>query len=336
VSCVFCEPLETSSFINFVYILTANVLRDMSQRINTSRFYYEWKGHIISDISAFRSITLSLRPNKPIIYLAGDSSFDNKYWVPSSGPAGEPLLVDVPEIYRAALDRPHPKPDIAFWLNHLLSDQATALNLAVEESTLRERDNDLLEHDKFIRDNIHAEDILIVSIGANDIALKPTFATIRHMLQLAWLTPRGSLQRGTAWSLSHFTNMFKDQVQAYVSRLVEKQKPRAVIVCMIYYPLEANASKQTSWADLPLKLLGYNRFPAQLQTAIMKMYELATKQVQIPGITVVPCALFETLNGKNKDDYTARVEPSAEGGRKIALQLKEIVDSLMREAEQQN
>ena len=301
----------------------------MSGKINTSRFYYEWKGHTISDVSAFRSTTLSLRPSQPIIYLAGDSSFDNKYWVPSSGPGGESLIVDVPEIYRAALDRPHPKPDIAFWLNHLLSDRATALNLAVEESTLRERDNDLLDHDKFIRDNIRAEDILIVSVGANDIALKPTFATMRHMLQLAWLTPRGSLERGTAWSLSHFTNMFKDHVQAYVSRLVEKHKPRAVIVCMIYYPLEANASKEKSWADLPLALLGYNRFPGQLQTAIKKMYELATKQIQITGTNVVPCALFEAMDGKSKGDYTARVEPSAEGGRKIALQLKEIINSLI-------
>ena len=311
-----------------------DVLHRMIQKINTSRFYHEWKGHTISDVTAFRSTTLSLRPSKPIIYLAGDSSLDNKYWVPSSGPAGEPLLVDVPEIYRTALDQPHPKPDVSFWLNHLLGNRATALNLAVEASMLRERDADLLDHDKFIRDNIRAEDVLVVSIGANDIAMKPTFATIRHMLQLAWLTPRGSLQRGTAWSLGHFTNMFKNQVQSYVSRLVEKHKPRAVIVCMIYYPLEANASKQESWADVPLKLLGYNRFPRQLQTAIMKMYELATKQIQIPGVNIVPCALFESLDGKMEGDYTARVEPSAEGGRKIALQLERIIDTLITAAEE--
>ena len=308
----------------------------MSKKISTSRFYFEWKGHVISDVSTFRSITLSLRQRKPIIYLAGDSSFDNKFWVPSSGPGGEPLPVKVPEIYHATLDQPYPKPDIAFWLNHFLSDRATTLNLAVEESTLRERDNDLLDHDKFIKDNIRAEDILIVSVGANDIALKPTFATMRHMLQLAWLTPRSSLERGTAWSLSHFTNMFKGQVEAYVSRLVEKQKPRAVIVCMIYYPLEADASKQKSWADFPLKLLGYNRFPGQLQAAIKQMYELATKHVQIEGVKVAPCALFEVMDGKNEEDYTARVEPSAEGGRKIALKLKEIVESLITAEGQQN
>jgi hypothetical protein len=98
---------------------------------------------------------------------------------------------------------------------------------------------------------------------------------------------------------------------------------------MIYYPLEASSSKQTSWADLPLKLMGYNRFPGQLQTAIRKMYELATKQIQIPGVHVVPCSLYESLDGKCEADYVARVEPSAEGGRKMALQLNEIINSII-------
>jgi hypothetical protein len=308
----------------------------MTGKINTSGFYSEWKGHTISDVSAFRSITQSVRPNKPLIYLAGDSSLDNKYWVTPTGPSGDPLPVDIPEIYHATLDQPHPKPDVAFWLNHFLHDRATALNLAVEESTLRDRETDLLDHDKFIRDNICAEDILVVSVGANDIALKPTFATARNMLQLAWLTRLGSLERGTAWSLAHFITMFKDHVQAYVSSLVEKQKPRAVIICMIYYPLEANASNQKSWADLPLKLLGYNRFPKRLQTAITKMYELATTKIQVAGTEVVPCPFFETLDGKNKDDYTARVEPSTEGGRKLALQLNGILDTLTTTTKQEN
>jgi hypothetical protein len=308
----------------------------MNKKINTTQFYFEFKGHTISDITTFHSTTLALRPTKPIIYLAGDSSLDNKYWIPSSGPGREPLPVDVPEIYRATLERPHPKPDVAFWLNHFLGEHATALNLAVEASLLRERDHDLLDQDRFIRDNIRTEDILIVSVGANDIAMKPTFATMRHMLQLAWLTPRGALQRGSAWCLNHFTNMFKAQVQSYVSRLVERHKPQAVIVCMIYYPLEAGASKQKSWADMPLKILGYNRFPGQLQTAIRKMYELATKQIYIPGVCVVPCALFESLDGKDEGDYVARVEPSTYGGRKMALQLKEMIDSLITAPEQQN
>ena len=128
--------------------------------------------------------------------------------------------------------------------------------------------------------------------------------------------------------------MFKDQIEAYVSKLVGKQKPRAVIICMIYYPLEGGVSKQSSWADSQLTLLGYDRFPSQLQTAISKMYELATKHIRIPGVKVVPCALFEAMDGKNEEDYTERVEPSVEGGRKIASQLMEIIESLIENSYQ--
>ena len=301
----------------------------MTQKINTSRFYFEWRGHTIPDIEAFHTITLSQRPGQPVIYLAGDSSFDNKHWVPSSGAGGEPLPVEVPSIYYSALQRPQPKPDVAFWLNHSLEDRATVLNCAVEASTLRERESDLLEHDEFIRDHIRAEDILIVSVGGNDIALKPTLATACQMLKLTWLTPRSSLQGGSAWGLGHFTNLFKNQVEAYISRLVEKQKPRAVVVCMIYYPLESGVSQQSSWADVQLKLLGYDRFPGQLQAAISKMYELATKKVQIPGVKVLPCALFKAMDGKSEEDYTDRVEPSVEGGRKIGSELMKIIEPLI-------
>jgi hypothetical protein len=297
----------------------------MSKKINASRFYGEWKGHPLADVATFRSAILSQRPTQPIIYLAGDSSLDNKAWVSGSS------SVDVPEIYQAVLDKPRPKPDVAFWLNHFLGSRATTLNLAVEESLLRERDHHLLEHDQFIRDNIRAEDILVVSVGANDIALRPNAATARNMFQLAWLTPRFAIEHGLAWPMGYFRKMFKDQVQHYISRMVDKRKPKAVVVCMIYYPLESGASNQSSWADASLKILGYGRNPGQLQTAIAKMYETATTQIEIPGTKIVPCALYECLDGKREEDYTARVEPSTEGGRKMALHLKTLLDPLLIE-----
>jgi hypothetical protein len=290
----------------------------MGGEIKTARFYQQWKGHPIDDLEAFLAAIQSKRQSKPIIYLAGDSSLDNKYWVPSSGRHGESLPVNVPEIYQHVLSRPEPKPDVAFWMNHFLGERGTALNLAVEESMLRDRDDSLLSHDEFIRDNICSQDILIVSVGANDIALRPSFCTIVHMLQLAWLTPRSSLERGTAWALPYFKRMFQTKVQTYVSRMIEKQKPRAVIVCMIYYPLEAKESKEKSWADLPLRLLGYNRNPGQLKAGIQAMYTLATKNIDIPGTKIIPCALFEVLDGTDAGHYVARVEPSSDGGCRMA------------------
>ncbi|KAF1992853.1 hypothetical protein P154DRAFT_528194 [Amniculicola lignicola CBS 123094] len=208
----------------------------------------------------------------------------------------------------------------------MLGDRATAINTSVEESMLRERDWELLPHDAFIRDNIREEDILIVSIGANDVALRPLASTVWHMLRLAWLTQLSSLQNGSAWSLSYFQHLLGTKVQDYLTKLTSKTKPRAIIVCMIYFPLE---SGQTSWADLQLKLLGYNSNPAQLQTAIKKIYDIATRQIKIEGTRVLPCSLYEVLDGKHKDDYTARVEPNENGGRKMAKKFVEMLEGII-------
>jgi hypothetical protein len=298
------------------------------RKINTSQFYLEWRGHPIEDLECFRAITLQHRPKKPLVYLAGDSSLDNKYWVPSSGPGGEHLTVQVPEIYKQTLERAKPKPDVAFWLNHVLGEKATCINTAIEETLLRERDEVLLPHDEFIRDNISKDDILIVSVGANDIALRPTTSTMRHMFQLAWLTRRSSITAGTASSLSHFAHLFHSCTESYIKRLTAKTKPRAVIVCMIYFPLEKQYG-QSSWADVQLKTLGYERDPSILQEAIRKMYEMGTCRIKVEGTEIIPCALFEVMDGSRASEYTARVEPSVEGGKKMAERFGELVDTIL-------
>lgn len=283
-------------------------------KINCSKFYFEWKGHPIDDLTNFRDTTLRHRPDKPIVYLAGDSSLDNKFWVNRENRDGS---IEIPQIYTDTLNKPDPKPDVAFWMNHLLGDRATCVNTAVEESMLRDRDEELLPHDEFIRDNICEKDALIVSVGANDVALKPNASTIWNMLQLAWLSSRVSLDNGTAKSLKCFKHMFGAQIENYIARLTSKTKPRVVIVCMIYFPLETGLG-QSSWADHQLKALGYNWYPGQLQAAIRAMYRQATVEIGIEGTEVVPCALHEVLDGKSVGDYTDRVEPNENGGRKMA------------------
>jgi hypothetical protein len=302
---------------------TSNPTHKPRRRINAAKFYFEYKGHPLDDLALFREITVAERPAKPIIYLAGDSSLDNKYWLNKTV---EELGVKVPSIYEKTLDKPRPKADVAFWLNHLMGERATCINTAVEESMIRERDSELLSHDEFIRDNIGKDDVLIVSVGSNDIAYKPLPWTIFHMLRLAWFTRRQSLEDGTAGSLSYFKELYGRKIQDYVTRMTAKTKPRAVIVCMIYYPDEEHTNK--SWSDTQLMLLGYNWFPQQLQAAIRAMYRIATTQIKVEGTEIVPCALHEVLDGKHTEDYTERVEPNHEGGRKMAVRFKELLTGL--------
>jgi hypothetical protein len=299
------------------------------RRINPSKFYVQYQGHPIEDLQKFHDIALQQRPEKPIIWLAGDSSLDNKYWVPGSGPGGDPLDVEVPEIYHHTLQRPTPKPDVAFWMNHALGDSATCINTAIEASMLRERDETLLPQDDLIRDRIGKEDVLIVSVGCNDIAMKPTFSTIWRMLALAWLTRRSSINQGTAWPLRYFAHLFGTQTEDYVKRLCSKTKPRAVIVCMIYFPLEAKYG-QRGWGDKALRFLGYSRDPGKLQAAIRMMYEMGTRNIKVEGTEVIPCKLYEVLDGSNKDDYIERVEPSVIGGRKMADMFRILIDGVLK------
>ena len=49
--------------------------------------------------------------------------------------------------------------------------------------------------------------------------------------------------------------------------------------------------------------------------------------IQIPGSEVIPIPLFHTLDGTRSEDYVARVEPSAIGGKKMAEYLLDVIHS---------
>uniref|UniRef100_A0A0G4F414 Uncharacterized protein n=1 Tax=Chromera velia CCMP2878 TaxID=1169474 RepID=A0A0G4F414_9ALVE len=229
-------------------------------------------------------------------------------------------------------------------------------NAAVEESTLSDRDENpaksparcglkeggLLYHDQFVRDRIAEGDYLVVSVGGNDIALRPSVGTMWNIALLMYLTsttyiienqssfwsPFNSGWGGWGWpiGLAHLIKMFRYQLAAYLTKLVEKKKPKAIFVCMIYFPDESPPPGKVSWADTALNQLSYNSHPEKVQSLIRAVYRLGVEQVEVEGTRIVPVPFFEVLDGKNTGDYEARVEPSVEGGRKLARQVwKEIV-----------
>ena len=93
---------------------------------------------------------------------------------------------------------------------------------------------------------------------------------------------------------------------------------------MIYYPDEANVP---SWANGALGALGYNSHPQKVQLLIRKMFEEATSRISIAGSEVIPIPLFVPLDGTRSEDYVARVEPSALGGRKMAEYLLDVINN---------
>lgn len=47
--------------------------------------------------------------------------------------------------------------------------------------------------------------------------------------------------------------------------------------------------------------------------------------IRISGSEVIPIPLFRTLDGTRSEDYIARVEPSASGGRKMAEYMLDVI-----------
>ena len=289
----------------------------MSQKVSAGRYYAEYHGHKVKDLERVHSNFRELNPEAPVAFLAGDSSLDNKHWFFDLGTSKynqleeESFTAVAVNGYEKFLDPPRMVCDVAYWMNRLCANRLGAeklfvINSAVEESRVASRKRDLMPQDKFIRDHITSKDMLFLSVGGNDIALAPTPATISNMASLICM-PSFLLKMGFTPGLSHFVNMFTKKIENLVARIVAKEKPAKIFICMIYYLDEKPGD---GWADNVLAMMGYNRNPAKLQYIISLIFEkMRAYNYNIPGSEVVIVPLFEALNGKNTDDYLQRVEP---------------------------
>lgn len=302
-------------------------------------FYDEYHGHLIQDLDKTLTYLRRLKGHgSSFIYLAGDSSLDNKFWFHNT--------CDASNGFQYFLDPPTSRMDISHWVNTLLETRGlganmACINCAVEESSVGSRAcGQLLQHDRFIRDHVTSNDVVVVSVGGNDIALKPAPCTILSIMALMCCTTNSCLEHsacghplpcddcccgygaglfsncsGCPPGYGYMLHLFGTRIQAYVDSLTSKTRPKKVLVCMIYYPDETSGG---SWADTTLAALGYNTNPAKLQILIRKVFNDATRNIKIPGCEVVAVPLFAALNPKDTRDYSQRVEPSATGGKKMA------------------
>ena len=113
---------------------------------------------------------LSLLPeDAQRIWLSGDSSLDNKHWFFSSTQPKATQMFDprftAPALngYEVALSSPaRMVQDVSYHLNALAAERPSArpvvtINTACEESSVADRDRDLLDQDAFLRDHLSAQ-----------------------------------------------------------------------------------------------------------------------------------------------------------------------------------
>lgn len=290
-----------------------------------------------------------------LIYLVGDSTMDNKHWLYTQPKLSASALdktaayaADACNGFERFLRPPRMVKDVAYWVNRAIEDDESSLrsarfaclNAAVEESTLSERlasgraacssaascasrqsGTDcqrlrLLPQDCFVQSRLRSDDVLVVSVGGNDIALRPGFCTVVSILcALAMASTFGTTRSGYALGLGHFVALFGRETAEYVEALVARKRPKLVVVCMLYH-LDQNPQAE-SWANWILKMLRYNTKPEILKGFIEYCFSNGTKHIAVEGCTVLPVPLFETLDGSRSEDYVARVEPSVSGGEKL-------------------
>ena len=89
--------------------------------------------------------------------------------------------------------------------------------------------------DCFIRDHLRPQDVVIISAGGNDIALRPSLRTIWNMLKLIHLNSLEDIERnpGRCWGMPYFEHYFLSKIVRYVAKLTSNVVPAAVVVCMI-------------------------------------------------------------------------------------------------------
>lgn len=306
-------------------------------------FYARFHGH---DPSVLRRVCEALRTGtsgrRALVWLVGDSSLDNKAWVRSAPP------VAACNGYERIMYPARSVPDVAYHVNAELVrgrlDTFACVNAAVEESTVEARARgSLLPQDEVVRDLIAPSDVLVVSVGGNDIALRPTPETaaalsvlLRAPLRSETCLLTSSLQPSVVEgfevypfeestevtaALMHFDTLFSDKVSDYVASLCGHAVPALVVVCMVYYPHALCGG----WADRALAQLGYNTCEGRerVQLLIRTFFARATCGIRAPhGALTSHLPLFTVLDASSgSSDYVARVEPSVGGGQKIALEI---------------
>lgn len=172
--------------------------------VPSEEFYKHFWGHKVKHLEQLLPV---LRESSDrIIWTAGDSSLDNKYWVQVTGAAIENGY------HKVLTDPPEMKKDVTYWLNYHAKNydgtgavadarrRTAAINTAVEATTLNERTFLLRPQDRFLRDNIQDNDVLLISVGANDIAMCPMPCTVMSMATLMCL-PQHILEKGFTYGV---------------------------------------------------------------------------------------------------------------------------------------
>jgi len=120
----------------------------MATKLHAGKFYAEYHGHRVEHLTRLRELLASTGP-AGFIYLAGDSSLDNKHWFFNGFRDKADQVQQVSSFvgeavngYEKALAPPLMVKDVAYWINKKCAERANGgqryccINTSIEESTI--------------------------------------------------------------------------------------------------------------------------------------------------------------------------------------------------------
>ena len=215
--------------------------------IEDTGYYEYYHGHEVTDL---RFVLQRLRELgcESSIFLCGDSSLDNKHWffkkaeesTSNKANAGKILEYEMknnditaPAVngYESVLVPASARrgarmaKDVCYWLNYHAPGNGKVCTImsSVEASTAADRVDvtrkqtvKLLKQDAFIRDNLTANDFVLMSVGGNDIAMAPTIATMVNIGLLCY-SPYWLIWLGLAPGYAHLVRWLGTMIVEYVA-----------------------------------------------------------------------------------------------------------------------
>lgn len=281
------------------------------RKIDSGRMYDTYYGHPVEHLQHI--IDNKSDEITTIVYLAGDSSLDNKHWIPENErlPVSSKISKFMTREYAKC------KPDVAYWVNRVSPSYILCMNCAVEEAKISTKINHGLNaQDILIRDNITKDDVLVISIGGNDVALASDISTILAMGCLLYIT--------TALPKWYLLHKFKTQLREYIEKLTTVTQPKTIILCSIYYPCKYG----NGWSTRFLDRISYDTNPELIHQFIDDFHEYVIDGLVGELDNVHSLKLSDILDWETSEHYISRVEPSSTGGKCIAKEIIQIIKQL--------
>ena len=286
-------------------------------KITPDKFYSDTNGH---SPKYLQTICNKFRQNKNFVFLAGDFTLDNKKAISK--------YVEAVNGYEEILHPPESIPDITFHLNTFsskLDNKNLIINCTTGNNTLNEHDFSskisMNQQDQIIIDNIKQDDILVISIGSNDIISKPTGDFISRLMKVC----PDQTEYVNYDELKYFAEYFYNNILTYIKQLCIKNVPKLIIICGAYFP--SITKGKSMWSNQVLDLIDYNVYPSKLQSVLSYLYNESLTKINIDGYNIKYITYSDILDGSDDDYYYNRLYLSNKGGYILSKKLWKFIQS---------